>query len=386
MIRAVLKYRILSRAAIGDLTGFSRAKVTSVLAHLLDTGILQETEVGESTGGRRPRLLTFNGAFGYVAGVDLGATSVDVALADFSGTVIGHQARSLDVRDGPEPVLKEIIVLLNTLLQANQVTPEQLFGVGMGVPGPVEFDTGLLTAPPIMPGWDQYPIQRTLRKAFPRAQVVVDNDVNMMALGELWAGQGMGVDNFIYVKIGTGIGCGIVAGGRLYRGSTGCAGDIGHICVDASGMTCHCGNVGCLEAMAGGRRIAQRACDAAQNGSSPLLRRWMERDGSLSAAHIGGASAHGDATANQIITESGTMIGEVLASLVNFYNPSLILIGGGVSKIGDRLLTTIRRTVLKRSLPLSTRHLRMDVSAIGDRAGVMGALSVAVETVLNVPE
>ena len=255
-------------------------------------------------------------------------------------------------------------------------------GIGVGVPGPVDFTVGTLVSPPIMPGWDRYPIIQTIQQWFPSSNVVVDNDVNVMALGEIYEGAGRGVDNLIFVKIGTGIGAGIICDGKIYRGASGCAGDIGHIGVDKTGPLCHCGNRGCLEAIAAGPAIAGRSLEAAQAGKSPILLEYYERNGNiLRAEDVGNASREGDALAIEVIRESGQFIGDVLAGLVNFYNPGMIVIGGGVSNLGDLLLSSIRQTVLRRSLPLATRDLLIVFSEIGPDAGVIGAINLAMDNI-----
>jgi len=235
-----------------------------------------------------------------------------------------------------------------------------------------------------MPGWDRYPIIETIHQWFPSTNVVVDNDVNVMALGELYHGSGKGADNLIFVKIGTGIGAGIVCEGKIYRGSSGCAGDIGHISVDKTGPMCHCGNKGCLEAVAAGPAIAERSLIAAQAGKSPILMKYYEKNGNtLRAEDIGNASREGDPLAIEVIRESGQYIGDVLASLVNFYNPMMIVLGGGVSNLGNLLLSSIRQTVLRRSLPLATRDLLIVFSEIGQDAGVIGAINLAMDNIFT---
>jgi len=369
----------LSRTEIADKIGYSRSKITAVVNELTHAGILKEIGAGESSGGRRPRVLSFNADFGYVVGVDMGATSFDIALANFKGNILDRYHKAIDVRDGPDVVLG---IIRNTVLERLGflgISGEKVFAFGIGVPGPVEFSTGLLIAPPIMPGWEAYPISAFIQETFPTAVVIVDNDVNVMALGELRAGAGINEENFLFIKIGTGIGCGIVCNGQVYRGSDGCAGDIGHICADQNGPVCRCGNIGCLEAVAAGPAIAARAERAARANQSSILAKYLAQHEELSAEDIAAAAAEGDRTANEIIQESGRIIGEVLASLVNFFNPSMILIGGGVSNIGHQFLASIRRGVLHRSLALSTRHLRIDTSTIGADAGVIGAISLALE-------
>ena len=383
VLNTLIRVGRISRTEIADLTGYSRAKITSVINTLMAQGYLVESGSGPSSGGRKSRLLSFTSDMGYVIGVDMGATSVDIALSDFNREIIARYGEDIDVRDGPVLVLDRIAKIILEIIEDHRITPAQVRGIGIGVPGPVEFANGVLIAPPIMPGWEAYPIRNKLHETFPNATVTVDNDVNVMALGELRSGAGIDVENFMFIKIGTGIGCGIVAHREIYRGSTGCAGDVGHIRADSNGPTCHCGNVGCLEAMAGGAAIARQAMEVAQSGKSPALQKYLKETGrELTAVDIGRAAAEGDQTANEIIQVSGTLIGEVLAGLVNFFNPSLILIGGGVSHIGYHLLSSIRQGILSRSLPLSTRHLQIDYSTIGTDCGVLGTLSLGAEHII----
>lgn len=372
----------LSRTEIASEIGYSRAKITSVVNDLTESGVLEEIGDGESKGGRRPRVLDFKDDFGFIVGVDMGATSLDIALANFKGELIQREFVAIDVREGPDPILKIICKTVLGWLNELDIPPTKVYAFGIGVPGPVEFTTGLLIAPPIMPGWEAYPIRAHIQETFSSAIVVVDNDVNVMALGELRAGAGIGEENFIFIKVGTGIGCGIVCKGEIYRGSNGCAGDIGHICADRSGPVCHCGNIGCLEAIAAGPPIARRAFKATRENNSKILTRYIDNNGgTLTAMDVGLAASEGDRTANEIIQDSGRMIGEVLASLVNFFNPSLIIVGGGVSNIGHQFLASIRQGVLHRSLPLSTRHLRIDISPMGSDSGIFGAIALALEHV-----
>ena len=273
------------------------------------------------------------------------------------------------------------------MLKENNLSLEKLYGIGIGVPGPVDFSAGTLVSPPIMPGWDRYPIIQTVQQWFPSANVVVDNDVNVMALGEIYQGVGKGVDNLIFVKIGTGIGAGIVCEGKIYRGSSGCAGDIGHIGVDKFGPLCHCGNKGCLEAVAAGPAIAERSLIAAQAGKSPILLKLYEKNGMvLRAEDVGDAAREGDALAVEIIRESGQFVGDVLDGLVKFFYPGVIVIGGGVSNLGNLLLSSIRQTVLNRSTPLATRDLHIVFSEIGPDAGVIGAVNLAMDYMFSISD
>jgi glucokinase-like ROK family protein len=247
-----------------------------------------------------------------------------------------------------------------------------LAGAGAGVPGPVSFAEGVPVSPPIMPGWNHFPVRDAFASEL-GCPVLVDNDVNIMALGEKHAGIARSVDDFLFVKIGTGIGCGIVVGGEVYRGVSGSAGDIGHIRVDDAGPMCLCGNTGCLEAFFGGSALARDALAAARSDRSPELAVLLERNGTLTAADVAAAAAAGDPVSVGMIREGGRRVGQVLAGLVSFVNPGLIVIGGGVAGIGHSLLAEIRGVVYRRSLPLATGNMPIVLSELGDEAGVVGA-------------
>jgi glucokinase-like ROK family protein len=380
LIDLVRKYGEFSKADLVYTTDYSRTKISSCIDSLLNKKILVANNVTEYSGGRRSKTFSLNGNLGLVAGVDIGATSIDLGISDFAGKSLVRLSEPAQVRDGPIKILGRACSLLEGMLKENNLDPDKLNGIGIGVPGPVDFSVGTLVSPPIMPGWDRYPIIETVQQWFPSANVVVDNDVNVMALGEINQGAGKGVSNLIFIKIGTGIGSGIICEGNIYRGSSGCAGDIGHISVNKSGPLCHCGNRGCLEAMAGGPAIADRALMAAQAGKSPLLLRYYERNGNvLRTEDVGEAAREGDALSIEVIRESGQFIGDVLASLVNFYNPEMIVIGGGVRNLGNLLLSSIRQTVLNRSTALATRDLHIVFSETGPDAGVIGAVSLAMD-------
>lgn len=233
-----------TRAQLVHATGLSRSVVTQRVAELMEYGLVTEGQLGPSTGGRAPRTLRFRADAGHLLVADLGATSMDVAVADLSGAVIAHCADPCDIATGPDLILARVEKLFERCLREASHVPRPLWGIGIGVPGPVEFESGRPVSPPIMPGWDGYPVrERFARYGVP---VWVDNDVNIMALGEGTAGLGRGRDNFVYVKIGTGIGAGIIVGGKLHRGTQGCAGDIGHIQVidSAADVVCRCGHFG----------------------------------------------------------------------------------------------------------------------------------------------
>jgi glucokinase-like ROK family protein len=247
----------------------------------------------------------------------------------------------------------------------------------------VEFEAGRPISPPIMPGWDGYPIRERFAARY-GAPVWVDNDVNVLALGEWRSGVAAGHDNVVVVKIGTGVGAGIISDGHLHRGAQGSAGDVGHIQVtDDPSVVCRCGNLGCLEALAGGEAIGRAGELAAHEGRSPRLLAALDQRGTVSAADVARAASFGDPVAMALLQDAGRRVGSMLASVVNFFNPSLVVIGGGVANSPDQLLASIRETIYRRSLPLATRDLLVQRSSLGGLAGVIGASSMVVDQLFS---
>lgn len=358
-----------SRAQLGDRVELSRSKLAVEVDRLLETGLVVADGLAASRGGRRSHNIRLAPALRFL-GVDIGATSVDVAVTNAELEVLGHLTQPMDVREGPVAVFEQVLALA-AKLKASGVA-EGFDGAGIGVPGPVRFPEGVPVAPPIMPGWDGFPVREALSQEL-GCPVMVDNDVNLMAMGEQHAGVARTSQDFLFVKIGTGIGCGIVVGGEVYRGTTGSAGDIGHIQVEPDGRACACGNHGCLEAYFGGAALARDATDAAHDGTSPELAARMATGGPLTAADVAVAAASGDAAALDLIRAGGTRTGQVIAGLVSFFNPGLVVIGGGVTGLGHTLLAAIRTQVYRQSLPLATGNLPIVLGELGQAAGVTGA-------------
>ena len=371
-----------SRHVLAGRLDCSRSKANALAAGLIEQGLLEETGLQPSSGGRRPETLQLAQGLGVVIGIDLGATSLDVAVMRPDLGVVAQHGEPADVRAGPGVVLARVREVVRELLARSGIPARKVIGIGMGVPGPVDFASAQLVEPPLMPEWDSFSIRDYLGEAF-AAPVFVDNDVNLMALGELWRLQ-RSLQNFLVIKVGTGIGCGIVCHGQVYRGANGSAGDVGHICVDQAGPRCHCGNPGCVEAMAAAPAITRMAMEAAQSGESPALAELLKANGRLTAVDVGQASRSGDAAANAIIQRAGSLIGQMLASVVNFFNPSHVFIGGGVTQIGPLFLASVRQSVYHRSLALSTRHLEIQYTPLGGQAGLVGAGALAMQESLRV--
>jgi glucokinase-like ROK family protein len=368
-----------SRAELGDAARLSRSRLAAELERLDGLGLVETAGLAASRGGRRSSMVRIARHTRFL-GIDIGATSIDVAVTDGELHVLSHAAESMDIRKGPDVVLGRALELVGKL-RAGDVAPG-FVGAGAGVPGPVSFREGVPVSPPIMPGWNNFPVRETFSAEL-GCPVLVDNDVNIMALGEKHSGLAKSVGDFLLVKLGTGIGCGIVVGGEVYRGVSGSAGDIGHIRVEDTGPICMCGNTGCLEAFAGGAALARDALAAGSSGRSEELARLLAQAGTLTAADVATAAAAGDPVAVGMVRDCGRRVGGVLAGLVSFFNPGLVVIGGGVAGFGHPLLAEIRGVVYRRSLPLATGNMPIVLSELGGEAGVIGAARLISDRVFS---
>lgn len=361
ILAMVAEGRAGSRTDIARISGLARSTVTGRVTALLERGLIVEDETGASSGGRPPTGLRLNHGAGVILAADIGATHLRVAVADLAGAVIEEHSSELFVDAGPAVVLQRVREVMLELLTTAGRPPSAVRGVGVGVPGPVQFRTGTVIRPPIMPGWDGVRVPDHFAETF-SAPVLVDNDVNLMALGEYGVRDPM-PGPLLFIRIGSGIGSGLVDDGRVHRGADGAAGDIGHIQLpDAGDTLCVCGNTGCIEAVASGPAMAQQLSSSgvpAQN-SSDVVR--------LSQA--------GNAKALAVVRQASLRMGSVVATLVNCYNPSTVVIGGPLSPLRDDLLAGIRAVVYQRATPLATRSLVIDGSRLGERAGVVGALAL----------
>ncbi len=368
LLRLIREEVAVTRADLARVTGLARSTVAQRVDALLEQGLVYEAGGSASTGGRPPTVLAFNRDAGVVLVADLGATHARVAVTDLIGTPLAERASNLDIALGPEHVLAWVVERFAELLDEIGRSGDGVRGIGVGVPGPVEFASGRPVSPPIMPGWDDFPIPDWFAGLY-SAPVLVDNDVNIMARGEHWM-HWRETEHLLLVKVGTGIGCGIVAEGHIHRGARGAAGDIGHIRATSSEeVICRCGNIGCLEAIAGGQALARRLAEAGEDASHS---RDVVR--LVNSGHAG---------AIRMVRDAGRTLGEVLAGTVNFFNPAVIVIGGDIAEAHAQLLAGVREGIFSRSLPLATRDLRIVPSRLGDRAGVTGAAIMAIDHVLS---
>jgi predicted NBD/HSP70 family sugar kinase len=365
VLALVREGRASTRGEIGELTGLSRSTVFQRVGALLDRGLLRDgVATSPSTGGRPPSVLAFNERAGVVLGADLGVTHGRVAVADLRGEIIDEIHERREIAVGPEPTLEWLEGTFNDLLERAGRTRDDVLAIGIGLPGRVNTHTGRPVNPPLMPGWNDHPVPDRFHEAF-AAPVLVDNDVNVMALGEHHA-NGSHRDPMLFVKVATGIGAGVIIGGRSFTGHGYGAGEIGHVRVPVeSDVVCSCGNRGCLAVLASGAAVARN-----------LTRAGIPAAGSADVVRL---VAEGSDRASLEVREAGRLLGGVLSGLVCLLAPADIIIGGELAAAGEPLLAGIREVVYQQSLPTVTRDLHILPSVLGARTGVVGAVTLAVE-------
>ncbi|MDR6200231.1 putative NBD/HSP70 family sugar kinase [Microbacterium sp. SORGH_AS428] len=357
-----------TKADLVHLTGLARSTVSSRVDALLASGLVSPAGEAASTGGRPPSRVAFNPRAGLVLAVDLGASHATIAVSDLSGRILASVTHPMDIASGPVTVLDHVAEQGTALLQDATLAAIPLAGVGIGVPGPVEHSSGRPYNPPIMPGWDRFDIPSYMRRTFD-VPVFVDNDVNLLALGEQAASFPETTD-LIFVKVATGIGAGIIAGGRLQRGAQGSAGDMGHVRVPHTTTS-------------RGRRSEELDLEDLASGSAiaaTLRSQGVAADTSQDVIEL---VRSGNAAAIDALRQAGRDVGEVLSTVVNLLNPSVIVLGGSIARAGEHLLAGVREVVYRRSIPLATQHLAIVQSPTAERAAVLGAAMLVVREVLS---
>ncbi len=382
MLELLLDSRARTRAEIATETELSRSTVSARVDELIRAGLLVPAGAAASSGGRPPARVAFNPLARVVLGIDLGATHGTVAVADLAGSVLAAVTTPIDIADGPALVLDAVVGAAVELLDRADGGPylDRLAAVGIGLPGPVEHATGRPVNPPIMPGWDRVDVPAMVRERVPgRAgddpagrAVLVDNAVNVRALGE-HATWWPDADDLVYVKVATGIGAGIIAGGTLQRGARGSAGDLGHVHVPW---------------IPDSPREATDQRELEDVASGPAIAAQLRAAGieARTGADVAALVRSGDRTAIGLVRQAGRELGAVVAGVVNLLGPSVVVVGGSVSRAGEDLIAGVREVVYRTSLPLATEHLQI-VAARGDEnAGALGAAIMAARHALGPSE
>ncbi|MEU1616895.1 ROK family transcriptional regulator [Streptomyces sp. NPDC005722] len=364
VVRAVRLAGSLTQAEIARTTGLSAATVSNIVRELRDNGTVQVTPT--SSGGRRARAVALSGDAGVVVGVDFGHSHLRVAVGNLAHQVLAEQSEPIDVDASASEGFDRAEQLVARLIASSGIDADKVIGVGLGVPGPIDVETGALGSTAILPGWGGINPRQELAERL-RMPVQVDNDANLGALGELVWGGGRGVKDLAYIKVASGVGAGLVIDGRIYRGPGGTAGEIGHITLDESGPVCRCGNRGCLETFTAARYVLD------------LLRGSHGPD--LTLARMVQLGREGDPGCRRVIADVGRHIGMGVASLANLLNPSRVVLGGDLAEAGELVLAPIRESVARYAIPSAARRLSVVAGGLGARAEVLGALALALSEV-----
>lgn len=354
-----------TRRDVQDITGLSRSTLALRMSQLLEAGYLREAGQVAGSTGRPAKILSFDESRQLVLAVDLGAAHAHLALIDAGGQILMEATSSQRIDAGPDEILRYVTRRLTELLARSGRDISDVAGVGVGIPGPVRFNTQRPNRPPLMPGWHDFPVADRLSEVLGRP-AFVDNDANLMGLGEARA-RYADSPSVLFVKVGTGIGAGVILHGQAERGVAGGAGDIGHIRImpEGQGRLCTCGAVGCLATEASGGAVARQLTEAGIPASTP--------------GDVARLVADGNPTAIELVQRAGHLLGDVLATSVALLNPAALVLGGSLSATGDLLVDAVRETVLARTVPLANRELTIAGSTLGTDAAVQGARHLVID-------
>ncbi len=315
-----------------------------------------------------------------ILAVDVGGTKIMTALFSPAFEMLSSDIRPTLADEGVEPVIARICSAIEHVLEQNNLESSQLSGIGVASAGGIDSARGVVVTPsPNMTGWTDIPLGETLEKRFGVGAYVV-NDASAAALGEHRCGAGNGVNNLVLITLGTGIGGGIIADGELYLGAVGAAAEIGHMTIDDDGPTCGCGNIGCLEMLASGRAVERDAIRRINRGEKSSLVEIVGKDtAKITAEMVGRAAREGDPLAMRVLSQASHYLGIGMINLVNIFNPDMIVLGGGMSELGELFIAPTRKMVAERAFPVSSRSVRIVTAQLGNEAGVYGAAAFAID-------
>jgi predicted NBD/HSP70 family sugar kinase len=379
VLHLIWQQRRISRAEIARRANLSRSTVSEIASALLSTRLIAEAGVGVSRGGRRPIVLEFQDDACTILGVDIGATHVSVVLTNLRGRVLGWEHRDHPVRSDPEGTLALVAEFCRVCLKSWGGRRQHLVGIGVAVPSPVDPRHPERLSPIAMPQWRGRNGLEELRSQF-KIPLLVDNDANLGALAEHWWGAGRGVDDFAYIKMATGIGLGHLIGGRIYRGSSGVAGEIGHLTIDPRGETCVCGNRGCLATLVGTQALVSLTTKLLPDFPDSVL-----TQGEVTITAIEDAALADDPLAMQVVRTAAEHLGIAVAGLLNLMNPAAVILGGGLSRLGERLLGPLRETVHRRTFVGSLAASEIRTSPLGPGGIAIGAATMVLDAALTDP-
>jgi glucokinase-like ROK family protein len=380
ILRLIWRDHQISRAEIAKKLGLSRSTVTEIVKELLQTGFIAEIGSGVSSGGRCPVVLEFQDNSKFIIGIDIGATHISIAVTNLRGKLLTWNEIKHPVREDPKGTWKLVIEFCKECLKDKDMNVNDLMSIGVAFPSPIDPSHPESLSQSIIPDWDGYSGIDQLSKHF-KVPIYVDNDANLGALAEHWWGNGRGVDDLVYIKIANGIGAGYILGGGIYRGAKGIAGEMSHMSIDINGNQCGCGLKGCLATY-----LSSWALELRAKTLLPLFPDSKIKLTNPKIRMIEKAALNGDKLAVQIVQEAAQYLGVAITSIVNLFNPSMIIIGGSLSRVGDLLLEPIREKVKSTNLVPSISPTDISISKLGTQATAIGAATLALEETFLEPD
>lgn len=373
----------ISRASLAEKTGTSPFLISKTCDQLLASKFISEAGQGDSTGGRRPTLLSLRPSFGRLIGVHLGAVNLRIAMTDFRGNLIEYVKGDSHAAEGPEVAMQHLIHVIDQMLQKTGVSPSELNGIGIGLSGVLQRKTGVTLFWPKLPLWINVPVKKILEDRY-STLVEIDDTSRTQAFAEYKLGALESKKHFVYVAMGAGIGAALFLDGRLYSGSQGFAGEFGHMTVSETGPLCSCGNRGCLETLISASALISKAQVGLTDGlSNSLMQLSRGNPKNLSVELLAEAARHGDRFTRRLIAETATSLGSTLVGLINLLNPELIVIGGGVaSAIGEFMLPNLERIVRDRAMIQGDDQVEIRISTLEEKDWALGATLLVVEKAL----
>lgn len=363
----------ISRAAIARATGLSATTVSLLVNVLLESGIVHESGTGESSGGRPPILVAFNYSFRYLLGLDMGATHLTLVLMNLSGEVAARRYQRFDVAHQPAATVAAILALVNETMTAATQPLSNVLGLGIAVPAPLEGEHLDRPAGTILPVWEGFDLIGALQQSL-TLPIYVENDANAGAIAEKWWGHCTEYNNMAYIKLGTGVGGGLITNGAIYRGDGGTAGEIGHIPINLDGPPCRCGKRGCLESYVGAPALVARVAQMRHEAHPD------EPPAELETIHAIIEAAHaGDLQCREVLEQAGRYLGIGISNLLNLLNPGLIVLGGELAEAGHFFLEAVRSSVRERAMHKAAEEAQISFSDLGNDAIAIGAATVVLE-------
>ena len=377
LLNLLWREREISRAELARRSGLSRSTVSAIVNDLLGTGLVEETRAGISSGGRRPIMLEFQDQSSFIVGIELGATHVSCVLTDLHCKVRASWSAPAPVRNEPEAALEKMMLGVRSVLEADGVGLSRVLGIGVAVPSPVDSEHPGELLPLVAPKWKGYNIATHLKESFGRP-VFIDNDANLGALAELWWGAGCSAGDLAFIKVATGIGAGLTINARIFRGTSGIAGEIGHTSIDPNGPLCVCGLNGCLATFIGTPALLERA-------EAQLRASRSNRPPPASIDDLVNAALDGDPPSVELIQYAGNKLGVGIANMLNLLNPKTVVIGGGIARAGDLIIDAVCQTIRGLSLPASISSTEIRTTSLNEWGIALGAATLTLEAALQTP-